>query len=258
MNEPESKNKQENWERSLLENLALASLREQRRTRSWGIFFKILAALYLFILLFAALGWIEEGSVRLPEKHTALIEVKGVIAADTMSSAEKIVSSLQAAFKDKNTKGVVLRINSPGGSPVQAGHINDEIHRLRLKYPQIPVYAVVSDICASGGYYVAVAADKIFVDKASLVGSIGVLMDGFGFAGTLEKLGVERRLLTAGENKGFLDPFTPLDPAQKKYAESLLKEIHEQFIQVVKQGRGERLKNDPAIFSGIVWTGEKV
>lgn len=257
MNEPESKNKQENWERSLLENLALASLREQRRTRSWGIFFKILAALYLFILLFAALGWIEEGSVRLPEKHTALIEVKGVIAADTMSSAEKIVSSLQAAFKDKNTKGVVLRINSPGGSPVQAGHINDEIHRLRLKYPQIPVYAVVSDICASGGYYVAVAAEKIFVDKASLVGSIGVLMDGFGFAGTLEKLGVERRLLTAGENKGFLDPFTPLDPAQKKYAESLLKEIHEQFIQVVKQGRGERLKNDPAIFSGIVWTGEK-
>lgn len=257
MNEPESKNKQENWERGLLENLALASLREQRRTRSWGIFFKILAALYLFILLFAALGWIQEGSVRLPEKHTALIEVKGVIAADTMSSAEKIVSSLQAAFKDKNTKGVVLRINSPGGSPVQAGHINDEIHRLRLKYPQIPVYAVVSDICASGGYYVAVAADKIFVDKASLVGSIGVLMDGFGFAGTLEKLGVERRLLTAGENKGFLDPFTPLDPAQKKYAESLLKEIHEQFIQVVKQGRGERLKNDPAIFSGIVWTGEK-
>ncbi len=257
MNEPESKNKQENWERSLLENLALASLREQRRTRSWGIFFKILAALYLFILLFAALGWIEEGSVRLPEKHTALIEVKGVIAADTMSSAEKVISSLQAAFKDKNTKGVVLRINSPGGSPVQAGHINDEIHRLRLKYPQIPVYAVVSDICASGGYYVAVAADKIFVDKASLVGSIGVLMDGFGFAGTLEKLGVERRLLTAGENKGFLDPFTPLDPAQKKYAESLLKEIHEQFIQVVKQGRGERLKNDPAIFSGIVWTGEK-
>lgn len=216
-----------------------------------------MAALYLFILLFAALGWIEEGSVRLPEKHTALIEVKGVIAADTMSSAEKVISSLQAAFKDKNTKGVVLRINSPGGSPVQAGHINDEIHRLRLKYPQIPVYAVVSDICASGGYYVAVAADKIFVDKASLVGSIGVLMDGFGFAGTLEKLGVERRLLTAGENKGFLDPFTPLDPAQKKYAESLLKEIHEQFIQVVKQGRGERLKNDPAIFSGIVWTGEK-
>jgi len=257
MNEPESKNKQENWERSLLENLALASLREQRRTRSWGIFFKILAALYLFILLFAALGWIEEGSVRLPEKHTALIEVKGVIAADTMSSAEKIVSSLQAAFKDKNTKGVVLRINSPGGSPVQAGYINDEIHRLRLKYPQIPVYAVVSDICASGGYYVAVAADKIFVDKASLVGSIGVLMDGFGFSGTLEKLGVERRLLTAGENKGFLDPFSPLDPEQKKYAQSLLKEIHEQFIQVVKQGRGERLKNDPAIFSGIVWTGEK-
>lgn len=256
MNESEPKNKPENWERDLLENLALASLREQRRARSWGILFKILIFIYLFIVLFFALGWVEDGAVRLPTKHTALIEVKGVIASDTMSSAEKIISSLQAAFKDKNTKGVVLRINSPGGSPVQAGYINDEIRRLRLKYPEIPVYAVVSDICASGGYYVAVAADKIFVDKASLVGSIGVLMDGFGFAGTLEKLGIERRLLTSGENKGFLDPFSPLDPEQK-YAQSLLKEIHEQFINVVRQGRGERLKNDPAIFSGIVWTGEK-
>lgn len=257
MNEPELKNKPDNWERNLLENLALSSLREQRRTRSWGIFFKILIFLYLFIILFVALGWIEEGTVRLPDNHTALIELKGVIAADTMSSAEKIITSLHAAFKDKNTKGVVLRINSPGGSPVQAGYINDEIHRLRIKYPETPLYAVISDICASGGYYVAVAADKIFVDKASLVGSVGVLMDGFGFSGTLEKLGVERRLLTSGENKGFLDPFSPLDPTQRKYAESLLKEIHEQFITVVKQGRGERLKDHPEIFSGVVWTGEK-
>ncbi len=160
-------------------------------------------------------------------------------------------------MQDKNTKGVILRINSPGGSPVQAGYINDEIRRLRVRYPDIPLYAVVGDICASGGYYVAVAADKIFVDKASLVGSIGVLMDGFGFTGTLEKLGVERRLLTAGENKSFLDPFMPLDPIQKAHATTLLREIHEQFIQVVKLGRGVRLKNTPEIFSGIVWTGQK-
>ena len=255
MNESESK--KEDWERTLLENLALATLREQRRTRNWGIFFKVLTFLYLFILLFFALGWIDDGKVRLSEKHSALIDLRGVIVADGNSSAEKINASLRSAFQDKNTKGVILRINSPGGSPVQAGYINDEIRRLRVRYPDIPLYAVVGDICASGGYYVAVAADKIFVDKASLVGSIGVLMDGFGFTGTLEKLGVERRLLTAGENKSFLDPFTPLDPVQKAHATTLLREIHEQFIQVVKLGRGVRLKNTPEIFSGIVWTGQK-
>ena len=255
MNESESK--KEGWERNLLENLALATLREQRRTRNWGIFFKVLTFLYLFILLFFALGWIDDGKVRLSEKHSALIDLRGVIVADGNSSAEKINASLRSAFQDKNTKGVILRINSPGGSPVQAGYINDEIRRLRVRYPDIPLYAVVGDICASGGYYVAVAADKIFVDKASLVGSIGVLMDGFGFTGTLEKLGVERRLLTAGENKSFLDPFTPLDPVQKAHATTLLREIHEQFIQVVKLGRGVRLKNTPEIFSGIVWTGQK-
>ncbi len=253
----ESDIKKENWERDLLENLALASLKEQRRARRWGILFKSLTFLYLFILLLAALGWIDDGKVRIAEKHTALIDLRGVIVSDSTSSAEKINASLQSAFKDKNTKGVILRINSPGGSPVQAGYINDEIRRLRAKYPEIPLYAVIGDICASGGYYVAAAADKIFVDKASLVGSIGVLMDGFGFAGTLEKLGVERRLLTAGENKGFLDPFTPLDPAQKDHATNLLKEIHEQFIHVVQQGRGARLKDNPDIFSGIVWTGQK-
>ncbi len=255
MREPEVK--KEDWERNLLENLALAALREQRRTRTWGIFFKMLTFLYLFLLLFFALGWIEDGKVRISDKHSALIDLRGVIVADGNSGADKINASLQSAFRDKNTKGVILRINSPGGSPVQAGYINDEIRRLRVKYPDIPLYVVVGDICASGGYYVAAAADKIFVDKASLVGSIGVLMDGFGFTGTLEKLGVERRLLTAGENKGFLDPFMPLDPAQKTHATSLLLEIHEQFIQVVKLGRGERLKNTPEIFSGIVWTGQK-
>ena len=250
MSNPEVK--KEDWERKLLENLALASLREQRRARIWGIFFKSLTFTYLFILMFVALGWVGDGKVRITDKHTALIDLKGIITADSVSSADKINASLQSAFQDKNTKGIVLRINSPGGSPVQAGYINDEIRRLRAKYPEIPLYAVIGDICASGGYYVAAAADKIFVDKASLVGSIGVLMDGFGFTGTLEKLGVERRLLTAGENKGFLDPFTPLDPAQRDHATTLLREIHEQFIRVVQQGRGERLKDKPEIFSGIV------
>ncbi|SFF25911.1 S49 family peptidase [Nitrosomonas sp. Nm166] len=255
MDEPEVR--KENWEIDLLEKLASASLREQRRARRWGIFFKSLTFIYLFILLFVALGWINDGKVRITDKHTALIDLKGIITADSASSADKINASLQSAFRDKNTKGVILRINSPGGSPVQAGYINDEIRRLRIKYPEVPLYAVIGDICASGGYYVAAAADKIFVDKASLVGSIGVLMDGFGFTGTLEKLGVERRLLTAGENKGFLDPFMPLDPAQKEHATTLLKEIHEQFIRVVQQGRGERLKDNSDIFSGIVWTGQK-
>ena len=189
MNDPEIKN--ESWERNVLENLASASLKEQRRARGWGIFFKSLTFLYLFILLFVALGWVGDGKVRLNDKHTALVDLRGIIMADSVSSADKINASLQSAFQDKNTKGVILRINSPGGSPVQSGYINDEIRRLRAKYPEIPLYAVISDICASGGYYVAAAADKIFVDKASLVGSIGVLMDGFGFTGTLEKLGVE-------------------------------------------------------------------
>jgi protease IV len=164
---------------------------------------------------------------------------------------------LQDAFEDKETQGVVLRINSPGGSPVQAGQINDEIRRLRAKYPGIPLYVVVDDICASGGYYVAAAADKIFVDKASLIGSIGVLMDGFGFTGTMAKLGVERRLITAGSNKGFLDPFSPLSPAQQQYAKQMLEEIHQQFIDVVKRGRGKRLKETPDTFSGLVWNGQK-
>lgn len=255
MDEPKVKN--EDWEKDLLENIVLASLREQRRARNWGIFFKLLFFIYIFALLFAALGWIDNGKIRMADKHTALIDLRGIISADSASSADKINASLQSAFKDKNTQGVILRINSPGGSPVQAGYIYDEIRRLRAKYPEIPLYAVIGDICASGGYYVAAAADKIFVDKASLVGSIGVLMDGFGFAGTLEKLGVERRLLTAGENKGFLDPFTPMDPVQKNHATTMLKEIHEQFIHIVRQGRGDRLKDAPDIFSGIVWTGQK-
>jgi protease-4 len=246
-----------NWERAVLEKLATAALQEQKRTRRWGIFFKSLGFLYLFALLFIALGWTGKKEAALPGKHTALVELVGVIAADSEASAEKMASGLQDAFKDKRTQGVILRINSPGGSPVQAGQINNEIRRLREKYPSIPLYAVVEDVCASGGYYVAVAADKIFVDKASIVGSIGVLIDGFGFTGTLEKLGIERRLLAAGSNKGFLDPFSPVLPAQKEYAEKMLDDIHGQFIEVVKQGRGKRLKDNPDLFSGLVWTGQR-
>jgi protease-4 len=248
----------QNWERTVLEKLALQAVQEQRRARHWGIFFKTLTFAYLFLLLFLFMGWMgNKPETSLGGKHTALVELNGVIAADSAASADNIIGSLQDAFQDKDTQGVILQINSPGGSPVQAGYINDEIRRLRTKYPNIPLYVVVQDICASGGYYVAAAADKIFVDKASLVGSIGVLMDGFGFTGTMDKLGVERRLLTAGENKGFLDPFSPMNDKQKAYAQQMLEDIHQQFINVVKQGRGKRLKDDPELFSGLVWTGDK-
>ena len=248
---------QENWERKVLEKLALSALQEQRRGRYWGIFFKSVTFLYLFLLLFIATGWFGAREMTSPGKHTALVQVNGVIANDSAASAEQITAGLQAAFKDSNTMGVVLRINSPGGSPVQAGQINDEIRRLRAQHPNIPLYAVVEDVCASGGYYIAAAADQIFVNRASLVGSIGVLMDGFGFSGVLNKLGVERRLLTAGDNKGFLDPFSPLDPKQRAHAQQMLDDIHAQFIDVVERGRGDRLKADPQIFSGLVWTGER-
>ena len=247
----------ENWERKVLEKLALSALQEQRRGRYWGIFFKSLTFLYLFLLLFIAAGWFGAREMTSPGKHTALVQVNGVIANGSAASAEQITAGLQAAFKDSNTQGVVLRINSPGGSPVQAGQINDEIRRLRAQHPNIPLYAVVEDVCASGGYYIAAAADQIFVNRASLVGSIGVLMDGFGFSGVLNKLGVERRLLTAGDNKGFLDPFSPLDPKQRAHAQQMLNDIHSQFIDVVKRGRGDRLKPDPLIFSGLIWTGER-
>jgi protease-4 len=246
-----------NWERDVLEKVALASVREQRRARRWGIFFKVLGFGYLFLLLFLGLGWIGKTDMSLPGKHTALVELRGVIADDQEASADNVIRGLRQAFKDKNTAGIVLVINSPGGSPVQAGYINGEIKRLRKTHPDVPLYAVVEDVCASGGYYVAAAADKIFVDQASIVGSIGVLMDGFGFTDALAKLGVERRLLTAGDNKGFLDPFSPLDASQRAYAQQMLNEIHQQFIQVVKDGRGSRLKESPDVFSGLVWTGAR-
>ncbi len=244
------------WERRTLEKVALAAIDEQRRARKWGIFFKLLIFIYLFALLFIGMGWVGKKDTG-TDKHTALVELRGVIGPESAASADNVIAGLQEAFKDKRTQGVILRINSPGGSPVQAGHINDEIKRLRAKYPDIPMYAVIEDICASGGYYVAVAADHIYVDKGSIVGSIGVLMDGFGFTGLMEKVGIERRLLAAGENKGFLDPFSPISDSQVDYAATMLEEIHRQFITVVREGRGKRLKETPELFSGLLWVGTR-
>ncbi len=244
------------WERQLLEKIAFASLKEQKARRHWGIFFKLATLAYLIAVLVLVVDW--GGPEKLVDgKHTALINVHGTIEATGDASAEKINGALQSAFSDKGTAGVIIKINSPGGSPVQSGIVHDEIRRLRGKYPEIPLYVVVEDLCASGGYYVASAADKIFVDKASIVGSIGVLMDGFGFTGAMDKFGVERRLLTAGANKGFLDPFSPQDEKQKAHAQILLGEIHRQFIEVVRKGRGTRLKETPEMFSGLMWTGSQ-
>ncbi len=244
------------WERKLLEKVALESIKEQRAKRRWGIFFKLAALVYLVAILFFLVDWGNKDKLA-DGKHTALINLRGAIESTGDTSADKINGALQSAFENKGTAGVILRINTPGGSPVQSGIIYDEIRRLRTKYPDIPLYAVVEDVCASGGYYVAAAADKIYVDKASIVGSIGVLMSGFGFTGTMEKLGVERRLLTAGNNKGFLDPFSPQDEKQKEHAHLLLGEVHKQFIESVRQGRGKRLKETPEMFSGLMWTGSQ-
>ncbi len=248
---------EENWERGVLERLAAAGLREQTRARRWGIFFKLIGLGLLFLIFFAVLGAWSSGERLCLDKCTAMVEIQGELDPAGRASAENVIAGLQAAFKNKGTQGVILKINSPGGSPVQAGEINDEIRRLRGRYPDTPIYAVVEEICASGAYYVAVATDKIYVDKASLVGSIGVIMDGFGFVGAMDKLGIERRALTAGENKAFLDPFSPMSQKQKDYAQQMLDEIHQQFIDAVKAGRGPRLKDSPELFSGLVWNGAR-
>ena len=243
------------WERSVLERLAFDTLKEQRASRRWRVFFR-LAWLVVFIALLAYLFSADAKSSTTSTEHTAVVELKGVIADGADASAEYVIAALRTAFEDDGAKAVVLLINSPGGSPVQAGMINDEIVRLKALHKK-PMYAVVEESCASAAYYIAAAADSIYVDKASIVGSIGVLMDGFGFTGTMEKLGVERRLLTAGANKGFLDPFSPQSEEQKQYAQVMLDQIHQQFIAVVKQGRGDRLKANPDTFSGLFWTGEQ-
>lgn len=247
---------QPGWERATLEKLAFAALKEQRAARRWRTFTRL-----AWLTFFVALTWfvIARGSQTAAKTtaHTAVIEIKGEIADGADASAEFVVAAMKTAFEDEGAKGVILLINSPGGSPVQAGIINDEIKRMRAKYNK-PIYAVVEETCASAAYYIAAATDKIFVDKASIVGSIGVLMDGFGFTGIMEKVGVERRLLTAGENKGFLDPFSPMSDAQRAHAQQMLDQIHTQFIDVVKTGRGDRLKvNSPGLFSGLFWSGQQ-
>ena len=245
------------WQQDLINRLAFASLNEQRRARRWSILFKSLLFVYLFSLLFLYRPGVWQADGRVTGKHTALVELQGIIAPDAEASADNIITGLRDAFEGKQVKGVILRINSPGGSPVQAGYINDEIRRLRGEHPEIPLYAVVTDICASGGYYVAVAADEIYADKASIVGSIGVRMDSFGFVGAMDKLGIERRLLTAGEHKGFLDPFQEAREADVAHIQGLLDNIHTQFIETVREGRKDRLTDNPDIFSGLVWTGEQ-
>lgn len=247
---------EQNWAQTTLEKIALSGLAEQKSARRWSIFFKSLTFLYLFFLLLLAIGWLGDGKTP-SSAHTALIEVKGVIEPGGEVNADSVMGSLNDAYENKGTKGIILRINSPGGSPVQAGIINQEIKRQKKLHPTIPVYAVVEDICASGGYYIAAAADKIYVDKASIVGSIGVLMDGYGFTEVMKKVGVERRLLTAGENKAMLDPFSPVNPKHQAYAQSMLDEIHEQFKTVVREGRGNRLKETDETFSGLFWSGEQ-
>ena len=243
------------WEREAIEKLLMADLRERRAARRWRIFRSL-----VWMLLFGALIWLLVADMLPTSKttvaHTAMVTIKGEIADTGEASAEYVLPALRSALEDDGAQALVLLINSPGGSPVQAGLINDEIRRLRALHKK-PIYAVVEETCASAAYYIASAADKIYVNKASIVGSIGVLMDGFGFTGLMDKLGVERRLLTAGANKGFLDPFSPQSDKQRAYAQSMLNQIHQQFIAVVKAGRGERLKETPEMFSGLFWTGEQ-
>ena len=257
MTDPKKETNSKDFEQSLVNELAREVLNEQRRNRRWGIFFKALFALYLLSFFLIYLSKNSEIGNFSVDKHTALIEINGVIAANTEARADYVVGGLRRAFEDENTEGIILRINSPGGSPVQAGYINDEIKRLKEKYPNISVYAVISDICASGGYYIAAAADKIYANKASIVGSIGVIMAGFGFVDAIEKLGVERRMLHAGESKGFMDPFQPLKQNEAEHVQGLLTEVHQQFIDVVKDGRGEKLVDDEKLFSGLIWSGEE-
>jgi len=245
------------WERSVLEKVALASVVEQRRTRRWSIFFKLLFFTYIIIISGLAMSPMSDVTSLSNGSHTAVVEVKGVILSGGEADADSIIKSLNNAIKDPNTKGLILRVNSPGGSPVQSSYIYEAIRKIKSKHPELPIHAVVEDLCASGCYFIASAADKIFVNQSSIVGSIGVVMNGFGFTDTLKTLGVERRLYTAGKHKGFLDPFSDVDPEEKAHVQSMLNDIHSEFIQSVKSGRGERLNNNPDLFTGLVWAGSE-
>jgi len=247
----------ENWEKNTLREIALAGLKEQQRARRWGIFFKLLGFGYvlIFIIMLSASNISEPASIT--QKHTAIVKLSGGILPGEPAAADNIIEGLQDAFNNKNVEGVILEINSPGGTPVQAAMIYDEINRLRKLHKETPIYTVITDICASGGYYVAAATEQIFANKSSLVGSIGVRLSSFGFTGTMEKLGIERRQITAGENKAMLDPFSPRNNKAEEHMKSLLGSTHQHFINDVKTGRGERLKNDPNLFSGLIWNGEQ-
>ena len=249
--------KKSNFEKDIVEKLAFAAITEQRRARRWRIFFILLFFVYLFAAPLLMSGKLEWPGVDKDDKHTALVDLNGIISSSSDASADKVVTALRDAFEDDNTAGVILRINSPGGSPVQSSYIYSEMKRLRKKYPDTPLYSVITDLCASGGYYVAVGADKIYANESSIIGSIGVIMNGFGFEGTMEKLGVERRALTAGEHKALMDPFSPLKEEEKEHLQAMLDEIHVEFINTVKEGRNGKLAEDDKLFSGLVWTGDK-
>jgi protease-4 len=248
---------EKNWERQALEHLLLENLKESRKARRWKTILRVLFLILIVGFILQVLDLRPFGGTFGAERHTAMVSIEGEISSNAIANALDIGSALQAAFENDNSVGVILRINSPGGSPVQSGIINDEIRRLRTLHPSKPLHVVVEDICASGGYYIAVAGDQILVDKASIVGSIGVVMDSFGFTGLMDKLGISRRMITAGSNKGMLDPFSKEDPKQVEMVQTMLNEIHQQFIAVVKEGRGERLKETPDLFSGRVWNGEQ-
>ncbi|MBM4207520.1 MAG: signal peptide peptidase SppA [Gammaproteobacteria bacterium] len=262
-NQPEhQKNAQPNqhlgWEREIVEKLAFAAITEQRRARRWGIFFKLLLCAYLLAILgFSMYPKFAQDMGVGGKNHTAVIDVVGMIAEDQNANAENIIDSLRKAAKDKYTKGIILHANSPGGSPVQSAYVYDEIRKIKKEKPNLPIHAVVTDICASGCYYIVSATDKIFASPASLIGSIGVIMDSFGFVEAMKTLGVERRLLTAGDHKALLDPFSPNNPVERDYMQGLINQVHQQFITAVKNGRGSRLKETPDMFSGLVWSGEE-
>ncbi|NOT13547.1 MAG: S49 family peptidase [Methylococcaceae bacterium] len=250
--------KNSHWEREIIEKIALASITEQTRARRWGVFFKSMMLVYLIAVFVAAMYPSLEKDFGSDSKgHTAVINLVGMIAENTDANAADIIASLRNAVKDKSTKGIILHANSPGGSPVQSNYVFEEIRNIKKEHPTLPIYSVVSDICASGCYYIASASDKIFVNPSSLIGSIGVLMDGFGFVDSMQKLGIERRLLTAGSHKAMLDPFSPPRQDETQFMQGLLDQVHQQFISAVKTGRGDRLKETPDMFSGLVWTGEE-
>ncbi|MGZ8174421.1 MULTISPECIES: S49 family peptidase [Methylobacter] len=256
-NKPEV-TRESGWEREVIEKLALAAITEQTRARRWGVFFKSLMFVYLIAVFGVAMYPKLKQDIGVDSKdHTAVIDVVGMIAEGKDANADSIIESLRNAVKDKHTKGIILHANSPGGSPVQSSYVYEEIRKIKKEHPDLPIYAVVSDICASGCYFIVSASDKIFVNPSSLVGSIGVLMDGFGFVDGMQKLGVERRLFTAGAHKAMLDPFSPSKEDETQYIQGLLNQVHQQFIGAVKAGRGDRLKENPDMFSGLVWTGEE-